>query len=273
MCTLCNACQYIQYSGIYFSGIGLARNRITAGKAHLLCNHLISLAAFCMIALKQFQETGLSTGSSLGAQKLHIRQHMIQILQIQAKLIQPQRCPFSNRCRLCRLEVGKCQRRLIFIFICKFRQLCHHIDQFFANQLKSLCHNNNICVVSYIAGGSSQVNNSLCLGALLTVSIYMRHYIMTNKALTLLCHIVVDIICMSLQLVNLLLAYRQSQLMLGLCESNPESSPGSEFFIRRKNVLHFPTGITLRQGALISVVHKNLPFMINLQRNSKSCPI
>ena len=162
--------------------------------------------------------------------------------------------------------MGKCQSRLIFIFFCKFCQLSHHIDQLFTNQLESLCHNNNICVVSYIAGGCSQMNNPLCLGALLTISIYMRHYIMTDKTLTLLCNIIVDVICMGLQLVDLLLAYRQSQLVLGLCESNPESSPGFEFFIRRKNVLHFPTGITLRQGALISVVHKNLPFMINLQR-------
>ena len=100
-----------------------------------------------------------------------------------------------------------CKRQswLIFIFICKFRQLCDHIDQFLANQLQSLCHNDNICIVTYITGSSAQMNDSLCFRALYTICINMGHNVMADLTFSFFCHIIVNIVCVSLQLIDLLL--------------------------------------------------------------------
>ena len=49
--------------------IGLSGYRIAAIKTHLLCDHLIYLAALCMIPIKELQEACLCTGCSLGAKE------------------------------------------------------------------------------------------------------------------------------------------------------------------------------------------------------------
>ena len=90
--------------------------------------------------------------------------------------------------------MGKCQCRQIFVFFCKFCQLCDHIHQFFLYQFQSFGHNNNIGVVTYITGSCTQMDDSLCLRALYTICIYMRHNIMTYLAFSLFCHIIVNIV-------------------------------------------------------------------------------
>ena len=42
------------------------------------------------------------------------------------------------------------------------------------------------------------MDNALCLRALLTVSINVGHHIVAHQTLTLLCHLVVDILSVSL---------------------------------------------------------------------------
>ena len=44
-------------------------------------------------------------------------------------------------------------------------------------------------------------------------------------------------------LVDLLLRNGKPQLHLRFCQCNPERAPGAEFFVRRKNILHFAAGI------------------------------
>ena len=94
------------------------------------------------------------------------------------------------------------------------------------------------------------MNDSGCLGALLSVCIYMAHNIMTYQLLTLFCHIIIDVLCVCLQFLDLLICdagfavLGQSQLFLRLCQCDPQLSPCAEFHIRGKNILHFFAGIT-----------------------------
>ena len=89
------------------------------------------------------------------------------------------------------------------------------------------------------------MNNSLCLRTLYAVSIYMRHDIMTDDLLPLLCHLIVDIILMCLQLCDLFIRDVQPELLLCLRQCDPKLSPCPELHIRRKNILHFLTCIPL----------------------------
>ena len=100
------------------------------------------------------------------------------------------------------------------------------------------------------------MDDALCLGALHTISVHMGHHIVAHQTLPLLCHIVINVIGMLLQLVDLLIGNGQSQLLLRLRKGDPELSPGAEFLVRRKDILHLPAGIALRKRAYVSVIHE-----------------
>ena len=245
MCTCCNTCKNIQDSCVDFAGVGLSGNRIALLESHLLCDHRIDLINCFLISIKKFQEACLCSGCSLGSKKLETSENIFQILKIHHEFLSPQSSTFTNSCRLCRLEMGKCQCRLILIFICEFGKLCDHIDQFLLNQLQSFCHYDDICIISYITGGCTQMNDSLCFRALYSICIHMGHNVVTYLTFSLPGHIIVDIILVSLEFINLLLGDIEAKFFFCFCQSDPQSSPCTEFHILRKNVLHFLAGITL----------------------------
>ena len=112
MRTCSDACKNIEHTGISLSGIGLARHCHACGKAHFLRDHRVNLIDRLLISVKQFQKACLCTSRSLGTKQLHAAEHILQIFQIHQELLCPERCPFSDRCRLCRLKMSKSKRRL-----------------------------------------------------------------------------------------------------------------------------------------------------------------
>ena len=60
------------------------------------------------------------------------------------------------------------------------------------------------------------MDDSLCLRALYAVCVHMGHDVVTYFFLALLRHIVIDLILMSLQLIDLFLCNRQPQFHLRL---------------------------------------------------------
>ena len=117
---------------------------------------------------------------------------------------------------------------------------------FLRTSLKSLGHNDNIGVISNITGSCTQMDDSFCLRTLLHHT-HKRGTLHHDEPyfLAVFCHIIIDVLCMGLQLIDLLLGDGQSQLFLSLCQCNPQFSPGLEFHILGENVLHLLTGITL----------------------------
>ena len=134
--------------------------------------------------------------------------------------------------------MGERQRGKVFVLVRKGRKLRKNIHQFLFYKLQGLCHNDDIRIISYITGGRSQMDDTFCLRALYTKRIHVRHYIMANLTLTLLSHIIVDIIRMSFHLVNLLLGDVKAKLTFRLSKCDPQLSPCAEFHVRGKNVLH-----------------------------------
>ena len=123
---------------------------------------------------------------------------MIEILQIKIKLLKPQRCTFSDGCWLSRLEVGKRKSRKLSVFVSKIRQLLHDIDQLLSHKPEGLCHEDNICIVPYITGGCSKMDDPLCLRALKSIGINMGHNIMAYQLFSFLRSFKVDLILMGL---------------------------------------------------------------------------
>ena len=255
--------QHIRHSCINLSGIGLSGYRETFLKSHLLSDHGIDLVNRLLIPVKQLQKRSLRSRCSLRSKELHGAEHIVQILIVQIKFLQPECRALSHGCRLCRLEMRECQRRLRLIFLSEIRQLRHNVYQLLFHKLQCLCHDNNIGIVTHIAGGRTEVDDASRLRALFSVCVHMAHDVVAHFLLSRLCDIIVDILRMRLQLLDLLVCndrlsvLGQSQFLLRLRKGNPELAPRAELHVRGKNVLHLLTCIAFRKGAFISVCTHN----------------
>ena len=138
-------------SRIYLSGISLSRYRVASFESHLLCDHAVQLLHFFQVSVKEFQEACLSSGSSLGSQQFHGIQHVVQVFQIQQQVVEPQCRSFAYRRWLCRLEVCESQRRQSLVLFCKISKVRYDVYEFFSYELQTFSHDNQVCVVTYVA--------------------------------------------------------------------------------------------------------------------------
>ena len=223
--------EHAENTEIDLTAVGLAGYRIAGREAHLLCDHLVEPAALRMIAVEQLEEGRLGAGGTLGAEELQGAEYILEILEVEDELVQPQRRTLSDGRRLCRLEVGVRERRHILILHRELTELVDDIDELLMYELETLPHDDDIGVVADIAGGRTEVDDALRVRALYAVRIHMAHNIVTNLLLTCLCHLIIDLILMCLQLIDLLLRDVEAQLMLRLCQCDPELSPGTELVV------------------------------------------
>ena len=226
-----NAGEHAEHAEINLTAVGLAGYRIAGGEAHLLCDHLVELAALRMIAVKQLEEGRLGAGGALGSEELQGAEYILEILEVEHELIQPQGRTFTDGRRLCRLEVGIRKCRHILILHREPTELIDDVHELLMHELETLPHDDDIGVVADIAGGRTEVDDALRIRALYTVSVHMAHNIVTHFLLTCLRNLVVDLILMCLQLIDLLLCDVETQLMLRLCQCDPELSPGTELVV------------------------------------------
>ena len=92
------------------------------------------------------------------------------------------------------------------------------------------------------------MDNALCLWALVAIGVNMAHYIVAEFFLIFLRNFVINIIGMSLKLIDLLLCNIKSKLMLRFGKCNPKFSPCFKLKIRRINILHFLACISCIEG-------------------------
>ena len=76
------------------------------------------------------------------------------------------------------------------------------------------------------------MDDSLCLRALHSIGIDMGHHVMADHFFPFLCHVIIDVIRVSLQLINLFLGNIESQLLLRLGKGNPQPPPCPELLVR-----------------------------------------
>jgi hypothetical protein len=120
-----DACQHVCHPGVHLSGISLPGHGEALREPHLLSDHRVYLIDGLLVSVEQLQEGSLGARGALGAQKLHIPQHIVQILQIQVELLHPQRGPLPHRGGLGRLEMGEGQSGLGLML---FREIGQFLD-------------------------------------------------------------------------------------------------------------------------------------------------
>ena len=179
---------------------------------------------------------------------------MVNLLQVHVELVHPQGSALANGGQLGGLAVGVSQAGHILVLLGKIGQVGQHADQLFAHQLQAFAHDDNIGVIANIAAGSTQVDDTLCLGALQAVSVNMAHDIVAHQLFAGSGFLVIDVILVGFQLGNLGVGDSKTLLLLRLGQRDPQSAPGAEFVILRENILHLVRGIAGGKRADITIM-------------------
>ena len=159
----------------------------------------------------------------------------------------------------------KRQSRKVLVILRELRQARYGPEQLFPDNVQAFTHQDDIRIISDIAGSRPEMNDAFRLRALQAVSIDMGHDIMPHFGLTPLRIFIIDIVRMLSELVKLFVCNRKSQFLLGLRQRDPKAPPGAEFPVPGKQFLHLPACIPLRQRTHIYIIH-------NLLHGACRCP-
>ena len=251
---LAQACHGGQHIVVHLAAVGLAAHRHDLGKAHLGAD--IGLDSFDLggITAEQFHKAGLGAGGTLDTAQRQLADLVVDLLQVHIQLVHPQGGALANGGQLGGLAVGVGEAGHILVLVSKFSQVCQYADDLLAHQLQSLAHDDDIGVVAHIAAGSTQMDDTLCLGALQAVGIDVAHHVMAHQLFAGDGILVVHVVLVGFQLGDLLIGDSQALLLLGLGKRDPQLAPGAELVVVRENVLHLIGSITGRERGNITVM-------------------
>ena len=250
-----DAAQNVQHLAVKLTRVGLAGDGKAALIAHFLGDFRVDLCGHFIVAVEKLKETCLCARGALGAEQLRFAELILHVFKVHQKLLHPQRGALAHGGRLCRLEVGEGERGQVFIFFRKMGKNADDIDELLPNNLHGFRHDDDVGVVADIAACCAEVDDAGSLRALLAVGIHMAHHVVAHKALALFGDFIVDVLGVCLQLIDLFLRDRQTELHFALCKCDPKAAPGLELHVRRKQVLHLFVGIAGGQGGFIRISH------------------
>jgi len=224
--------QHAQHAAVHLARVSLSGHRKDSGKAHPGRHPAVQFFDFLMVAAKQAKEAGLRAGRALAAQQAERAQDMVQVIQVQHQVLDPERGAFADGHRLSRLEMGVAQCRQVARARCEGSQAADDGQDAAAQELQAFGHQDQVGVVADITGGCPEMDDAPGCGALVAVGVDMGHDIVPDPGLVTLGILVVDRFRVRFQLVDLFGADRKAQLALGFSQGDPELAPGFEFAVR-----------------------------------------
>jgi len=229
---LSNRRQHIRNHLVEFPWIGLAGHPTYLRKTKCPCSHFFQPLDFGAVSVKQRQKRGLRARRTLDAAKRKRLNPPLQFCQIHCKIIRPQRCPLADRSQLCRLKMGKTQRRQGPIPSGKAPQPINQTSQFARCNLHPLAENNQVCIIRNIAAGRPQMNDAGGLRSGLAEGVNMRHYIVAKLLLKPSRLFVINVLQMLCHLPKLSIGNLQTQILLCPGQLQPQPPPRPKLRIR-----------------------------------------
>ena len=98
------------------------------------------------------------------------------------------------------------------------------------------------------------MDNRLCLGALLAKGVNVCHNVVAHLFFPFGGSFVIHIVLVCFHLGYLLVGYIKTASLFCLCKRYPQLSPGTEFVVIGKNILHLVAGIAGGKGRYIFIV-------------------
>ncbi|CAN4040660.1 putative conserved protein YegL, contains vWA domain of TerY type, partial [Dysosmobacter welbionis] len=211
----------------------------------------------------QVHKAGLCAGGAPAAQELHVVQDEVQLLQVGEQVLHPEGGPLAHRHQLGGLIVGIAQGGGGLVLLCKFTEVRHHSQQLSPEIPQALPVDDEIRVVGDIAAGGPQVDDPRSGGGRLAVGVDVGHHVVTDLLLPRRSRLIVDVGDVGLQLRHLLRGDGQAQIVLCPGQGHPQTPPGLETRVRRKQTQHKIRGVSGRQRGFVTIFgHKWATFLL-----------
>ena len=236
-----------QHPAVVLARIRLSSHQQGALKPHLLRHPAIDIFDFFFIPVTQLEKTGLRASGAFGAVELQGGQTVLQVFQVEYQILQPQHGPPSYGGELRWLKVGVPQCHQGPVLRGKLRQRLHGVHQPGTHDTQPLAHLHEVCVVTDKGTRGAQVDNATGCGALLAIGVNMRHDIVAQLLFLRFGDREVDVLDMGVQFLDLLRADSETDLGFRFSQRDPETTPGLEFVLRRKDPAHLLTGVAFHQ--------------------------
>ena len=141
---------------------------------------------------------------------------------------------------------------LALVLVGKLREVVDDVHELLLYKLERVAHDDDVGVVANVAGGRTQVDYSRRLGALLSVCVYMGHYVVAYQLLALLSDLIVDVGDVGFQFVyHFLCDLVYAEVHLCPCESDPQTAPCGKLLVCGEDVLHLLACIACAERAFI----------------------
>ena len=138
----------------------------------------------------------------------------------------------------------------------------HHGQQLAPQIPEALPVEDHVGIVGDIAAGGAQVNDARSGGSGLAVSIDVGHDVMADFLFPLGGGFVVNIGDVGLQFGHLLRRHRQTQVVFGPGQGDPQPPPGLDAGVLREEVQHEFGGVPGRQRGFVTVFgHRRSTFL------------
>ena len=256
--------EHIQNAAVGLARIGLSADGEALFKAELRGDAVIHLVDLITVALEEVDKARLRAGRAAAAEEAHRADDEIQLLEIRAEVLHPQRGALADGHGLRGLIVRVAERRRFGVFTRERGKVAHHTEKLPSQISEAVAIEDKVGVVGHIAARRTEVDNAGGRGRGLAVGVHVRHHVMAHLVLALFRDVVVDIGDVRGKLIDLLLRNGQAQLMLGTRQRHPQPAPGLKAHIGGKEVQHIFGCIAGRKRGLVNILaHRILLFFLS----------
>jgi hypothetical protein len=224
-----------------------------AGKPTLWQNAPLQFLDLGAIPREQLQEGGLSARHALHAAHGRGADDVIQILEVQQQVLDPERGPLAHGGGLGGLEVREPERGLVLPLGREGRQGRDHVLQAAAQQGQRLLHDEQVAVVGDETAGGPQVDDGARAWRLFAPGIDRRHHVMPQGGFMFRNDVEVHRVLGGPQFGELSLGHGQPKFRLGFGQGDPEPPPHPLAVERRQQAHHGLAGVAAGQGMLESL--------------------
>ena len=216
--------QYVKNVRVDFPRIRLSRNGNDFGKPEFFGDEFFKREDLFFV-VEKLQKTCARAGRSFATEKFQIAELEIQPFKVFDQIVQPERRALAQSRRLRGLKMCIRKNRQTLILFGKIGYGGNSVDKQSSDFAKPFAHKQNVGVIRNVTRRRAEVNYSPRIGANVTVSINMRHYVVAEFAFVFRLFFVIYIVYMRFQLFDLSVGDIQPELLFAFCQRNPKFTP------------------------------------------------
>jgi hypothetical protein len=212
-------------AGIQFPGVRLAGHRKRSREPHFSGDGLIEKAHLLVVAIEQIEKARLRASRSFHATEGKRPHPILEIPEIENKILHPQGRALADRGRLRRLKMRVSQGWLVTPFFGERGEGSEDIADASAQETERASHQDQIGVVRDIGAGRSEVNEALGCWRGIGECMNVGHHVVTEPLLISGDRLEVDLVQRPAHLRDGGFGNLDAELLLSFRQRQPETAP------------------------------------------------